>query len=163
MTGRVGQHPPAVRSRLGRCELSAEPDRLCFSGVQVVDCEVEMDLFRSITIGPSWCLVVTDPYRRNPAPLGLDGDEVVTCEGDLASQQLSPKCGECCGISAIERYRSKSRHSHLQKLPAFDESGRATRSPIDSSGRPQLFDLVKLRRRRRPYQGSWSWLSTSGS
>jgi hypothetical protein len=125
MTSGVDQHPPAIWSGLRFGNSSAEPNGLCFGCVQVVDRKVKMDLLRSITIRPGWWLVIMNPYRRNPASLGLDSDEVVTTEGDLAPKQLRPKSSECCGVFAVERYRSKSAHSHAMKLVAVGETGRA--------------------------------------
>jgi hypothetical protein len=121
MTGGVDKDSPAIWSGLRRGNSSAEPNCLRFGSVQVVDRKVKMDLLRSITLRPSWWLVVTNPYRRDPTSLGLDRDEVVTAEGDLAPKQLSPEGSEACGVAAVERYRSKSGKSHATKLPAVGE------------------------------------------
>jgi hypothetical protein len=61
-----------------------------------------MDLLRPITPRPSWRLVVTSAHRRNPSSVGLYRDEVVTAEGDLAPEQLSPERSESRGIGAVE-------------------------------------------------------------
>src|ERR1700728_3991328 len=102
MTGGVEHHSPTIRSGLRRHNPRAEPNCLRFGCVQVVDRQVEMDLLRPIALRPRGRLVGSNAHRRNPAALGLYRDEVVTAEGDLAPEQLSPESSESRGIGAVE-------------------------------------------------------------
>lgn len=109
MAGWVIEHPPPSSTRLifwlGRAQLQQQSFRL----IKVVDREVEVELLRYGSIGPTRSPMVIDPLEADEEPIvAADASEVTVGLG----VNLKPGClpierGKRLRIRAVERYRGQ--------------------------------------------------------
>lgn len=109
MTGGVSENPPPVSTwlifRLGCAQLQQKSFRL----IEVVDREVEVELFRYGLVGPTRSLIVNHPLEADEEPVvATEAGEVTVGHG----VSLEPGClpierGKRLGISAVESDRGQ--------------------------------------------------------
>ena len=88
VTGGVEHHPPQRGGGLERGDTGAEHDRGLLGPLQVLYGEVEVDVLGTRPVGPGRRTEVRDAHGTEPEVVGLDRDEVVTGERDLAVDEL---------------------------------------------------------------------------
>lgn len=109
---RVEEHPPAIRCWLLSSSRRAKPEGLCLRSIEVIDRKVEVHLLGSTTVRPGRWLVTLDLHGSKPAPVGLDRDERVAREGNLAAEQPGPERTQCTWGGAVKSYGPKARDGH---------------------------------------------------
>lgn len=98
----VEEHSPPLRSGLAVRPASSEPYGLSLGTVQVVDCQIEVQLLGHGVVRPSRRDVVLHLHGGDPSPAGGDRHEGVRLEGDLATEERSPKGRQGMRIVAVQ-------------------------------------------------------------